>query len=343
MNTNANSLNASVRNYCAQIGSDPLLVQGAGGNVSWKEQETLWVKASGTWLADATTSDIFVPVDLPHLEIAFGNSNFSVIPIIKKSPSSLKPSIETMLHALMPQRVVVHVHAIEILAHLVRTNCRAIFSQMLDHNTRWAMVPYLKPGPNLAQAVHAELQRNQNLNVILLQCHGVVIGGDTVAEVDQVLKTLCAALRTKPADLVVPKTKIEMAAFCHTLGYQPIADKMVHQLALNPEMFRQLSRAWALYPDHVVFLGSKAHTYYSWHDFNDYQRSSTETPELIFVKDEGVFAKETFTNAKAAQLRCYYDVLARQEASSEMHQLTAAEVAELLNWDAEQYRQSLAK
>ena len=43
----------AMMNFCASIGSDPLLVQGPGGNVSWKENNCLWVKASGTWLASA--------------------------------------------------------------------------------------------------------------------------------------------------------------------------------------------------------------------------------------------------------------------------------------------------
>ena len=46
---------------CTMFGANPLLVQGAGGNVSWKEEDTLWVKASGTWLSDASAEDIFLP------------------------------------------------------------------------------------------------------------------------------------------------------------------------------------------------------------------------------------------------------------------------------------------
>ena len=53
-----------ISNFCQRIGADPLLVQGAGGNVSWKEGDDLWVKASGTWLADAVSQDIFIPVSL---------------------------------------------------------------------------------------------------------------------------------------------------------------------------------------------------------------------------------------------------------------------------------------
>jgi rhamnose utilization protein RhaD (predicted bifunctional aldolase and dehydrogenase) len=40
-------LACEVKTYCSQIGADPLLVQGAGGNASWKEGDTLWIKASG--------------------------------------------------------------------------------------------------------------------------------------------------------------------------------------------------------------------------------------------------------------------------------------------------------
>ena len=44
--------------------ADPEQVQAAGGNTSLKADGVLWVKASGLWLADALTRDIFVPVRL---------------------------------------------------------------------------------------------------------------------------------------------------------------------------------------------------------------------------------------------------------------------------------------
>ncbi len=48
----------------ARVGRNILLVQGAGGNSSIKDGDVLWVKASGTWLADAEDKEIFVPVSL---------------------------------------------------------------------------------------------------------------------------------------------------------------------------------------------------------------------------------------------------------------------------------------
>lgn len=40
-----------LRRMSARVGSNILLVQGAGGNSSVKDGDVLWVKASGTWLS----------------------------------------------------------------------------------------------------------------------------------------------------------------------------------------------------------------------------------------------------------------------------------------------------
>ena len=55
---------AELAAFSAELGRDPEQVQAAGGNTSLKEDGVLWVKASGLWLADALTRDIFVPVAL---------------------------------------------------------------------------------------------------------------------------------------------------------------------------------------------------------------------------------------------------------------------------------------
>ena len=40
------------------IGTNLDLVQGAGGNTSVKQDDVLWIKASGCWLKDAGSRDI---------------------------------------------------------------------------------------------------------------------------------------------------------------------------------------------------------------------------------------------------------------------------------------------
>lgn len=332
-------LRASVTRYCTEIGQDPLLVQGAGGNVSWKDGDTLWVKASGTWLADASKKDIFVPVDLHHLRHAVEIGNFSVTPKLSGS-STLKPSIETLLHALMPHRVVAHLHAIEALAYLVRHQCEHALTSSIGNAFSWNIVDYYKPGAELAAAIGGALAKRSGIDVIFLKNHGVVIGGDDVTQIKSILDGLIHALENRPADSGckrVPniKTRIEQ--------YIPASDENVHQLAFDMELFNRLRSDWALYPDHVVFLGPKAHTFETWEALDKALHSGKEPPELVFIKGEGVFVRAELNRSKAAQLRCYHDVLVRQHHGVKLNPLTEEQIANLLNWDAERYRMNLAK
>lgn len=335
-------MKASVIEYCTAIGADRLLVQGAGGNVSWKDADTLWVKASGTWLAEAAEKDVFVPVDLSNLRTLLDGGDFTATPRLR-GESELKPSIETLLHALMPHRVVIHLHAIEVLAYLVRDDCMFEFQSLLDESIPWAMVDYYKPGTALASAVSAVLAEKPLAKVIFLKNHGVVIGGSDIAEVSQILGRLTKALSIIPDAISYPQRLESPGVRGPSDQYSPVADLDVHQLALNTDLFDRLKSDWALYPDHVVFLGPRAYAYKTWEVFNEESEKLGELPELVFIHGEGVFAKPSFNKAKHAQLRCYYDVLTRQKPHSLLRILTNAQIAELLNWDAEQYRMNLAK
>lgn len=183
-----------VKTYCTKIGSDPLLVQGAGGNISWKDGEMLWIKASGTWLAHAEKQEIFIPVNLAHLRLKIAEENFSVAPKVL-GDSSLKPSIETILHALMPHKIVVHLHAIEILAHLVRKTPLQDFKKLIGDAVKWVFVDYFKPGAELAQAVSMQLAKHHGADVVFLKNHGLVIGGDDIKGIEFSLSKLLSLLQ----------------------------------------------------------------------------------------------------------------------------------------------------
>lgn len=335
------TIGRDVRKYCAKIGADPLLVQGAGGNVSWKEDSTLWIKASGMWLSNAEKEEIFIPIDLAGIKSEIAKQNFSVAPKVV-SDVKLKPSIETMLHALMPHPVVIHLHAIEILAHLVRRDFEKYLNSVVDKTFGFSVVDYHKPGADLALAIDVALKKRPSSEVIFLKNHGVVIGGDNVIDVHKKLCKITESLITeslirKSDSVVISKPPKN---FSHQ--YSAVDDPCVQQLALDPMLFSRLQHYWALYPDHVVFLGPTAHVYESWSRFEDEVLLSGLSPELIFLAGEGVFVQKSFTRAKEAQLRCYFDVMVRQKAGSALTGLTNDQISELLNWDAEQYRMSLA-
>ena len=61
--TRPDLLTPAFRALSARLGQDPLQVQGPGGNTSIKADGVMWIKASGTELADAERQKIFVAVD----------------------------------------------------------------------------------------------------------------------------------------------------------------------------------------------------------------------------------------------------------------------------------------
>lgn len=338
--SSVSSIKESVIDYCTKIGADPMLVQGAGGNVSWKDGETLWVKASGTWLSDAKVKDIFVPVDLGHLRHELEAGNFAVKPKLK-SDSPLRPSIESLLHALMPHRVVVHVHAIEALAYLVRESAENEIREKLTSFTQWEIVSYQKPGEALAMAVAEARERTPSAKILLLRNHGVVIGGDDVAEVEEQLSRLLSVLITPPLFADGDTATPEMIKIGNDQEYWPVDIPAVHSLAVDPYLFSRVKTDWALFPDHVVFLGSSP-TCVNSKQLIDIQLSENHLPELIFLEGVGVFALHGFNRAKRAQLKCYLDVISRQSQGTKLSVLDQQQISELLNWDAELYRQHKA-
>ena len=332
---NDTALRESVVGFSAKIGSDPLLTQGAGGNVSWKDGDTLWIKASGTWLADAAEKNIFVPVSLSEIVTSIEQGNFDVRPAALDG-QALRPSIETTLHALMPHRIVVHVHAVEALAYLVRSSGIEQLRSRLGDSMRWTAVPYCKPGADLAKGVHLALE-GCSADAVFLQNHGVVLGGDTIVEIEALLATLSSKLKTPPLPPAATAPVSELDAAGRV--YHALPGASIQALALDPVRFDRLRADWALYPDHVVFLGAAAPCF----DKVGEIEGAASAPDMCIVSDLGVFATAEFSNAKRAQLLCYADVLARQQPNETLQSLDMAQVSELLGWDSERYRIGLEK
>jgi len=320
----------------AKLGQDRLLIQGAGGNVSWKENDTLWIKGSGTWLANALLEDIFVPVDLKHLRNALSKQFFDIKPIII-GEHRLKPSIETFLHSLMPHRIVVHLHAIHALSYLVIQNCQKLVETICQqHAINANYLDYFKPGPDLAHAIYESLNKNSTANVILLKNHGIVIGANSIAEIYTALESINNAFIPQNT---FSKTLRSIPRSSPLSNYTPFDDVEVQALALDADLFGRLCHDWALFPDHVVFLGAQANIYQSWEHFGKHRG---ENPELIFIQNSGVYVGSGFNKTKSVQLRCYFDVISRVNPKTKLDSLSKSAISDLLNWDAELIRQQMA-
>ena len=108
----------ALKQVSASIGSDRFLVQAAGGNTSIKHNNIMWIKASGTQLAQALDKEIFVAVDLAAMAYDINHQPLNADEPYRYScdKGGLRPSIETSLHAVFSQRVVLHAHCVNTIA-----------------------------------------------------------------------------------------------------------------------------------------------------------------------------------------------------------------------------------
>ncbi|WP_420625214.1 bifunctional aldolase/short-chain dehydrogenase [Candidatus Poriferisodalis sp.] len=176
------------------VGADPALVLHGGGNTSikgtsrdaWGEPvPTLWVKGSG-WDLGTIEPPGFAPLRLEpvqrlaELERLSDTEMVNQLRIHLLDASAPNPSVEAILHALLPQRAVLHSHADAVLA---LTNTGDGDARVRDlWGDRIVVVPYVMPGFDLARrcAVEWAAQAHDGTEAMVLANHGIFTFGVTV-------------------------------------------------------------------------------------------------------------------------------------------------------------------
>ncbi|HKP53144.1 MAG TPA: bifunctional rhamnulose-1-phosphate aldolase/short-chain dehydrogenase [Chloroflexia bacterium] len=168
------------------LGSDSRLVLWGGGNTSLKVQEedfrgrptyVLRVKGSGSDLKSVTQRDFpGVRIDdvLPLME-RDDMSDEEMVEYLTHTlmdPSSPRPSIETLLHAFVPARSVVHSHADAILALTNNERCDALLAEV--YGDELAIVPYRRPGFLLSKQVGMAVHERPDIKGVVLLNHGLI-------------------------------------------------------------------------------------------------------------------------------------------------------------------------
>ena len=314
-----------------RIGANPLLVQGAGGNTSIKTSDNeMWIKASGTELAQAPEKDIFVAVDrakaLHEIDHGPGDCKGTLI----DTSCGLRPSIETTFHALFDSTYVFHFHSVGVICHAIAEHGKALLEEKLQ-GLNWAWVPYCKPGVPLTRAIRDAIASTP-ANVVVLANHGVIITGndldDIAATIDDVEKRLELPLLAETND--APSEAID-ETWQRLPKFQALA---------TDATLRQRAASGTYYPDHVVFLGPGLPVVSP----DSFPAKVEDLPvPAVVVEGTGVYMKHDATPAHHAMLQCVFDVLGRIPGDWGLVPIGKDAEAELLNWDAEKYRQALAK
>ena len=176
------------------------------GNVSARsDDETFWVKASGSSLSTLQASDLslvqFGPI-LSSLENNLSETEVETLLVAAQTdPAHKKPPVETFLHALSLHhgaRWVGHTHAVavnKVLCSVLGAEPfkRHIFPDAIVVCGRVpAVIAYVDPGFALAKAVQTELTRYRELygglpKLLLLENHGPVAMGSSAREVMNIM------------------------------------------------------------------------------------------------------------------------------------------------------------
>lgn len=195
-----------------KFGQDSRFVIAGGGNTSYKDENRLWVKASGHALA-TITEDGFAVLDRVLLnemgEKAYNEdtaireeqvkNDLSVACITKDR----RPSVETSLHNCMGFAFVVHLHPTLVNGLMCSVNaeaaCKEIFPDAL-------YIEYTDPGYTLFKKVYDRIkaykaEKGKEPQVIFLQNHGIFVGGDTTAEIEGIYSEVLGKLEAKVAAL----------------------------------------------------------------------------------------------------------------------------------------------
>lgn len=173
---------------------------------------------------------------------------------------------------------------------------------------------------------------------MILENHGIVLGGQNILEVEALLEGLLRCFTREPRIQIRPSPEPTTADFADYSSYYSINDKEINWLVYDDRYFAYLSLAWALYPDHVVFLGPRAECYDSFELWRGKASAVIHKSDVVFIRDCGIWVRRDFTQAKQQQLRCYFDVVSRLDNKDQVRTLSSEQVAALTDWEAEKFR-----
>jgi rhamnose utilization protein RhaD (predicted bifunctional aldolase and dehydrogenase) len=338
----ANELLGTLIAVSARVGSDLDLVQAGGGNTSIKEDGILWVKASGKWLAQAADDDMFLPVPMTDIAQRLASEDENFPEYKTRRGVSLRPSVETAVHAVLPQRVVIHVHSVRAIAWAAQADGEQRIAPLLT-GLKWRWIPYTHPGIPLA--IRIQREKANRPDVLILENHGLVVAAEDCAASEKLLHEVERRLdgstrQAAPPDLTALQQR--------TAGseWETAPDDETHALAMLQES-REIAAGGTLFPDQCVYLGPAAAIVQGEEPLETaaqlYRQTYDFEPVFLIVPNAGVVTRRSMPRAARELLVGLKRVIERMPHAAQVTYLPTAQVARLMNWDAEKYRIAMAR
>ncbi|MBA7530019.1 3-phenylpropionate-dihydrodiol/cinnamic acid-dihydrodiol dehydrogenase [subsurface metagenome] len=368
-------------NISRYFGANPDFILEGGGNTSVKSDRHLYIKASGVALAGISAAG-FVKLERKALARIRqkeypATAQKSEAEVLKDllaarsaEHSNKRPSVETLLHDLLPQLYVVHSHPAMVNALTCARNGKREAESLFGTRALW--IPSVKPGLTLALTLEKALVDYVRLNqpppqIILLQNHGMVIGADSPEEIKEITRTLINKIESritrKPDYTYAPSAcdherltliapvirtlllKEEQGSICifHT-------NREIAGLVRSRKHFEPLSSAFT--PDHIVYSGHRALFIPAASNMEEQYQTITAglaayieengcNPRVMAIQDMGIFTWGNSKKEAEAAYALFLDAtaIAAYTESFGGYQFMAPELITFIReWEAEAFR-----
>lgn len=369
-------------------GSDPAFVLAGGGNTSVKvNDELLLVKGSGHALA-TIEADGFVHMNREQLQALAARELDSdpqkreaqfkdAIYASRLEPEKgQRPSVEVVLHELIPWKYVVHTHATICNALTCCEGGEALAKAWFGDDVVW--IPYVDPGFTLAKTLATAIEGHE-ASVILMENHGLVIGGNSADEVHARTKTIIDTIAQKlgknwqaqglgqPAELDTETQRSNLMRMAPMIRAALGSDEQLPIVCFDDsESVRCLLGAseraslvaGPLCPDQIVYCGSfplmlnadldqddAALAQQVLNAYENYQQKYKTDPKVIVAESVGMFT--CGTDAKSAQIvrDVYLDALAVTSGAnvlSKVQPMSDGHREFIEDWEVEAYRKKVS-
>jgi len=181
-------------------GQQKEFVIAGGGNTSFKNEEKLWIKASGVNLGEID-EDGFCLLSRQKLN-EITQQEFSADPVKREdevknallnsridSSSGLRPSVETSLHNLFSYKFVVHTHPTLVNGLMCSQKAEEKTAEIFGDEVLF--VPYSDPGFVLFKIIAEQIASynnkfNRDPQIVFIQNHGVFVAADTTNKINEI-------------------------------------------------------------------------------------------------------------------------------------------------------------
>ncbi|MCQ2449201.1 MAG: class II aldolase/adducin family protein [Clostridia bacterium] len=320
-----------------KYGSNPEFVLAGGGNTSYKSEDYLFIKGSGTALS-TITPDGFVKLsrkeldamwdkDYPADEDAREAAVLADMMAARVPGEERRPSVETLLHELFPQKYILHVHPTSVNGITCCVDGGKVIEELFDTATT-VWVPLCKPGYILAcncrDAFKLKMKMNGGIfpNTLYLENHGIFVAADTADEAGALLvaaynKIMDVAKKANgvpdTAELPCDNARVDAVKAKLTTLYTEGTDAAVVEFTSNKAAIEYDPTTKALSPDHIVYCKACQLALDSEDTletaFAEFEAKNGYQARIVFVKGLGMFACGKDEKAAGTALEVFMDAV----------------------------------